>query len=634
VTSPSQSIATARRVIATGGRALTIALPALLVWIAWLNAPAGAAAFASEALLENARRAPILMPVKVRDGATQSALTRSSSWQRFRSRHGAWTALWNEATGTPHRAFGPSIPLSGFANDPASVNRAVRSFIAAHPEQFGGPDVTLENVSSSLHGQVWYVRFRQTVGGLPVLYSDWEFRVGTNGRLMMFGADPRGVPADLQSRAVLPAPVVREAAHQGIPFDLGLDRVDLAPRMAYVPIVRPDGGADLRLVYDATIRPARPGTGQRVLIDACDGALLLRQPLRDDAVSGTVTADIHPSTTYDPLVTRPLRWATVNATTGSTTSTLTDTTGHYSVTPAGSPCIITTDFSGPYCTIVRVDGPPSAFNRANVVDPSTVNVGWTALNSQDAERDAFYHVNLAHDWVKEIDSQCTAIDYSLTVNVNWNDGDDCEAYWDQLTNSLNFWPAGACPNTATMPDLVWHEYTHMVNFQFYYSHGSPNGVENRTLREGFADAATVMMGAQPLVGIGFNGPGTSLRDVRIGARYPEDESSDPHNNGLILAGAMWDFRSATFSYAPLLARTLLQLAKYGLPDDLDDGVAMSEFFVDLLIADDNDFDLGNLTPNFVAINTAFSAHGIGMNYFLSVSHTPLSDQPSLGPYPG
>src|SRR6267143_4456440 len=84
-----------------------------------------------------------------------------------------------------------------------------------------------------------------------------------------------------------------------------------------------------------------------------------------------------------------------------------------------------------------------------------------------------------------------------------------------------------------------------------------------------------------LVGNGINGPGTWIRDVRIGARYPEGSSPDPHNSGLILAGAMWDFRTATVGYAPLLARTLMQLAKYGLPDDVDDGVAMSEFFIDM-----------------------------------------------------
>src|SRR5207249_1036447 len=148
-----------------------------------------------------------------------------------------------------------------------------------------------------------------------------------NGRLMMFGADPRGVPADLPSRAMLPAPVAREAAHQGMKFNPSIDRVDVAPRMAYVPTVRPDGGTDLRLVYDATVIPARHGAGQRVIVDAGNGALLLRQPLRADAVTGIVTADIHPSTTYDALVTRPLRWARVNATTGSTTGALTDTTG-------------------------------------------------------------------------------------------------------------------------------------------------------------------------------------------------------------------------------------------------------------------------------------------------------------------
>src|SRR5207247_6974458 len=125
--------------------------------------------------------------------------------------------------------------------------------------------IELESVSSSLHGRVWYVRYRQLIHGLPVWFSDWEFRVGTNGRLMMFGADPRGVPADLATAPRLPAPVAREAAHLGLEFDPATDRVDLANSLGYVPLVRPDGTPDLRLAYEATVRPARPGSGQRVL---------------------------------------------------------------------------------------------------------------------------------------------------------------------------------------------------------------------------------------------------------------------------------------------------------------------------------------------------------------------------------
>jgi hypothetical protein len=42
----------------------------------------------------------------------QAELSRTARWESFTARHGAWTVLWNEATKTPHRAFGPAIPLA------------------------------------------------------------------------------------------------------------------------------------------------------------------------------------------------------------------------------------------------------------------------------------------------------------------------------------------------------------------------------------------------------------------------------------------------------------------------------------------------------------------------------------------
>src|SRR2546426_11706637 len=78
-------------------------------------------------------------PVRMNDPALQRALTKSALWKSFQSRHGSWTAMWNEATGMPHRAMGPGIALDGYADDPAAVDQAVRGFIAANASLFGGP---------------------------------------------------------------------------------------------------------------------------------------------------------------------------------------------------------------------------------------------------------------------------------------------------------------------------------------------------------------------------------------------------------------------------------------------------------------------------------------------------------------
>src|SRR6185295_9487294 len=105
--------------------------------------------------------------------------------------------------------------------------------------------------------------------------------------------------------------------------------------------------------------------------------------------------------------------------------------------------------------------------------------------------------------------------------------------------------------------------------------------------------------------------------------------SDPHVTGLIVAGAMWDLRE---SIGLTLAERLGHLAKYGLADDGNDGIAMGKYFTEVLIADDNDGNLANGTPHFNQIAAAFGAHGIGTGVFISIAHVPLEDQPTPSPY--
>ena len=115
--------------------------------------------------------------------------------------------------------------------------------------------------------------------------------------------------------------------------------------------------------------------------------------------------------------------------------------------------------------------------------------------------------------------------------------------------------------------------------------------------------------------------------------YPDSVGADDHITGLILAGAFWDLRTLTSRQTAL---ELMHFAMYGLPDDLDDGIAFSEWYVETLVADDNDGNLANGTPHFPQINQAFNRHRIGSGLFLalSTSHVPPPDpQDPVHSYP-
>lgn len=560
------------------------------------------------------------------NSARQIALSRGPAWCAFQSRHGTWRAVWNEGTQTPHRAFGTPIALRGFANDPDAVDRAVRAFIAENPDLFGGRPV-LETARSRRIGNTWYVSYRQKIDGMTVLFSDWEFRVGSNGRLFAFGADARTPDPSDDRTPRLVAPVAREAALSGLRFDPATDETRSVGEVSLLPVRRADGSTALRPVHRVDVVTHSPRESWNSFVDARTGEVLWRRSAREHAVTGQVTQWVHMKYPTDAWTVRPARHAYVKA--GAVTAT-TDTAGNYSLSAAAYPATITSALEGPYCKIQRQDAADAGFSRSNTSNGTVVNIEWNETNANRAERDAFYHVNWTRDYLRTIDPSFTAMDFQMVTNVNILDN-ECEAYWDNVTNTLNFFPGELfCDNTGTMPDIIWHEYLHAATYFLYFTEGAALGITNRPLAEGLADAAACMMDDDPIFADGWTGAGTFLRNLDSNARWPEDRSSDDYVTGLIIASAMWDLRQ---SIGKAAAESLLHYAKYGLADDSDPGVAMNEFFMEVLVADDDDANLSNGTPRFDQIVQAFNQHGIGTDYFVVAVHAPLDDQVSNGPYP-
>jgi hypothetical protein len=579
---------------------------------------------------DNLTDAGFLIPgagaVTVASPDVRARLDRSFAWQSFRARYGDWTAMWNARTSSPHRAMGPAIRLPGFADRADAVEGSVRAFIAGNADLFGTPVLETSRVQK-VNG-TWYVSFQQTVRGMAILFADWEFCVGSNGNLMMFGADAERVTeSDFPAVARIPAAVAREAARAGLRFDPLRDRLEGGDVMELLPVATEQGQV-LRPVLESRVRIADPPAEWRTLVDATTGEVLMRHNRILNAIGGTVTGTVHPNLPTDPLSVLPLKNLTVNV---GATPVPTNGSGGYSASPGGT-VTVSAALRGLYSDVNRQDGVLDAsFSAPGVTDPATVNIAFNAGNSHDAERDAFYNVNFVHDYVRTLDPglPLNNLDYVAPTNVNINS--TCNAYYDPSNGSVNFYAAGGgCPNTATMPDVVFHEYGHGVNEHVYYAAGQPNGMSNGALHEGMADVLASMIQDTSHMGKGFFGPGTVLRELANTLRWPQDASGDGHATGMIIGGAFWDLR---LTAGLAVAAHDSHFAKYGTPDDPNDGIAMNEFFVATLVADDDDANLGNGTPHATEIVNAFNLHGIGTVFYMNFVHTPLADQPGAGPYP-
>jgi hypothetical protein len=111
-------------------------------------------------------------------------------------------------------------------------------------------------------------------------------------------------------------------------------------------------------------------------------------------------------------------------------------------------------------------------------------------------------------------------------------------------------------------------------------------------------------------------PSTYMRSLVNTNRMPDDWADQVHEDSKILSGALWEIRTALGAG---YTDSLIHAACFGFPETFE------TMLTEVLVADDDDGDLSNGTPNAVVIYTAFFNHGIGPGLNLYCSHEPLPD---------
>ncbi|MCK6621319.1 MAG: PepSY domain-containing protein [Calditrichaceae bacterium] len=572
----------------------------------------------------------ILLPAQTEsafwiDAAEQQRLAATARWQNFVQRHGGWSVQWNEAARTPHRAYGEAIQIPGYSHITAeNVEAASRAFLADNAAALGIDLARLQLQRAQQINRKWYVSFVQMQEGVEVLLSEVELRIFDNARVMAFGVDfyPH---IDISLTPTLTFEQAKTLSTDGLTINPAADRISGAEKTYILPR-RTGREVEFHLVYQVDIITENPEGNFAAFVDAHSGEIIWRHNRVRYAESkvkqGGMVQLVLPT---DPFVEMP--YFDQSITIGGVALT---TNGQgVAARDITSPAAVVARLEGPWVNVNRQDGPDAIINTT--LNPGdSLNLVWDDSNSHPAERDAFYHTNIIHNFVTALDPSFTGVNYSMPCAVNI--AQTCNAFWNGT--GINFYQAGGgCPNTGQMPSVVYHEYGHGINDKLYIQAGSLLGMINGATHEGMADVASAMIEDVPNVGRGFTGPGSTLRNLDNTNRYPENITGQVHSDGLIIGGAFWRLREASSLET---ARNLSHFAKWGRPDDPNTGVAFGEWFVEVLVADDDDGNLNNGTPNFSAINDAFNAHGIGSSLFMlfSFAHTPVEDtQDTLNAYP-
>lgn len=234
------------------------------------------------------------------------------------------------------------------------------------------------------------------------------------------------------------------------------------------------------------------------------------------------------------------------------------------------------------------------------------------------ENNLFYHLGIARDKIKSIQSNFNGLDYRVPalVRVGTN---YANAFWDGIGINMGEGDNSYLRNTALFSDVIYHEFNHGVTHQIYTDAELPYVDESGALDEAWSDYFACDITDEPLIGEGDLVIGEPyMRNMDNALKYPDDLAGEVHDDGRIVGGAFWDLRVALGS---TLASNLIHYSRY------NGGTNFFDYYEDVLLTDDTNGNINDGTPHQTAIVQSFANHGIG-----GVALTALVQQPTIKKY--
>ncbi len=518
----------------------------------------------------------------------QTRLRHGEAWENWLAGAGlGWMARFDERTSTPTRAWGPSIPLGKLANI-ESVEREIRKVFEASPDVLGIP---LDQLVLGRSGYVqssdsWLVQLDQVVPGTDIRVWRGGVKVRiSKGNLVSFGVETYSGLDALNARPSVDQKVAQLTAMAAGPAG-NAQHTEVSSSLKVLPLDHA-GVIETPLVWEVRSKTDHPKGHWVSFVDAHTGALLhVYNEVR--FLTGSVLAQHDVRTVNGEMDVSPLWGLRVQT---DDEETHTDEDGLWEldgpVDPSG-------ELFGEFLRVENKMGDDAFF------DPLIGDGILTSEDATQAELDTWVFQGHIREWALNYAPELSMTHSQVHVNVNLNE--HCNAYFD---GSLNFFQAGSgCNNTGRIADVSYHEWGH--GFHYY---NLITGSFDGSISEGIGDAVAVLNTGDPTISPNFFVGGTGIREVSSNRVYPDDWVGEVHEDGLIFAGAVWDLwerleddMSEEEAY-DTVNRLLVEATKSGpsIPDSFDE----------FILADDDNGDLSDGTPNSCAIIDAFSLHGLG-----------------------
>lgn len=531
-----------------------------------------------------------------------------------------WYMRTDRITGLATDIYGKAMDVSG-----GSLNEKSANVFTQYLADLGLNKAEWQQTRNISVAHASYTDYEQWIDGHKVMFSKVSMRYTPAGQLQRVKIKDHGRPA----AAMAPA-IDKNGIGNYLVQDLGgmsITAQTVENDWVWFPVPAANG-YELRPSWVFHITGQMEGNIPQELTgyaDALTGEVLYRSNNAKEAFDVTIKGEVWRDGKYQPKTIEPL--ANLKIDIGSS-SYNTDGMGVFNDASLNAPLNATVWLQGAWSTVRAVPSSndvPSTTTTFTL--PGTTFQFPVTTTFADRHVNAYYHVNRIHDHMKVYLPAFTGMDYSLRTNVDQTGG-SCNAFYSSGSNSINFYPATGCPSFAEINDIVYHEYGHAINRNFYNGAGAGSMI-NGALNEGSADVWAMTLTQNPVLGQGAHGtPGSSIRIYNAAPKvYPKDIQGEVHADGEIIAGAWWDL-ATNLNSIDTMAR-LFSSTFYDTPDGPNgtEGEVYHDVLISAVINDDDDNNLGNGTPHLPQIVAAFARHGIYLLSGAVLNHTELAHQP-------
>ena len=510
--------------------------------------------------------------------------------------------LWDGDTGVLLRMWGAGTTAPGVVQSASLAASISREHLDRHLAALapGSAPSDLVPAGNLVSGGIRSVGFVQHYHGRRVLGGQVSLRYKADRLVMVASEALPHVHADLAAVPVAAA-VARTRAAAWIESDHATAVAGAVDGPFILPLVAPGRVRGYREVLRVDVATTAPIGRFHVYVDAATGAPIAReQQLR--FASGTVAFNVPQRGPQNARLdfAAPFLALLVNGAAAPS-----DAAGSV-IIPDGPPALVSATPLGEFVRIVNDQGPVAQKDLS--LAPGGIAVWNDGADEQiDAQLATYIHANLVKQRVRAISPDFEYLNQQLTAVVNI--ADICNAFSDG--DQINFFLSGeGCENTGRISDVVYHEFGHSVHTQAIIE---GVGLFEGALSEGISDylASTITDDSGLARGFFVDTPNDPLRESNPPGdewHWPEDVTGEVHDDGRIIAGTLWDLRE-------LLKAKLGPAAGIVQTDHIwfeaiRRAVDIPTMYPEALLADDDDGDLANGTPNECEINLAFNAHGL------------------------